>query len=236
MEPQKETEGIRKNEKVILGIDPGTRIMGFGVIKMQGSQFSFVEMGVLDLKKEEDTLLKLEKIHEEIIRIIHRHTPDFMSIETPFYGKNVQSLIKLGRAQGVAIAAALSLQVPVYEYAPLKIKQSLTGNGSASKEQVCAMVLRILNIHDEHPRYLDATDALAAAICHGLQSRILDIAPKETCSIRKRRLNISSTSKGGITGIGCKTGRGRQGTSNPKSSSGKNPWTEFLSKNPDRIL
>lgn len=234
METQKETGSIRKNEKIILGIDPGTRIMGFGVIKMQGSQFSFVEMGVLDLKKEDDTLLKLEKIHEEIIRIIHRHTPDFMSIETPFYGKNVQSLIKLGRAQGVAIAAALSLQVPVYEYAPLKIKQSLTGNGSASKEQVCAMVLRILNIHNEHPRYLDATDALAAAICHGLQSRILDIAPKETRSPKKRQLNISSTRKGEITGIGQKTGRQR--TSSKKNSSGNNPWTEFLSKNPDRIL
>lgn len=234
MENQKENESIRKNEKIILGIDPGTRIMGFGVIKMQGSQFSFVEMGVLDLKKEDDTLLKLEKIHEEIIRIIHRRTPDFMSIETPFYGKNVQSLIKLGRAQGVAIAAALSLQVPVYEYAPLKIKQSLTGNGSASKEQVCAMVLRILNIRNEHPRYLDATDALAAAICHGLQTRIQDFAQKDTHSIKKMKPNLHCATKNEITGMGRKTGR--RGISSKRNSSGNTPWTEFLLKHPDRIL
>lgn len=203
---------VSRKERIILGIDPGTRIMGFGVIKAQGSRFSLMETGVLNLRKEGDTLLRLEKIHEEIIRIIEKHAPDYMAIETPFYGKNVQSLIKLGRAQGVAIAAALSLQVPVFEYAPLKIKQSLTGKGSASKEQVCAMVLRILNMKEGAPRFLDATDALAAAICHALHSRIeLDGSVENPGSPKRDEKKI------------------------PGGRSPKNSWADFIARNPDRI-
>lgn len=159
------------SSKTILGIDPGTRIMGYGLIRAEGQKFSHIEMGVLNLIKTEDPLVRLEKIHEEVVRIIDAFSPDCMSIETPFYGKNVQSLIKLGRAQGVAIAAAMSKGVQVYEYAPLKIKQSLTGNGNASKEQVCAMVFRVLGMQADQPRFLDATDAMAAAICHGIHSK-----------------------------------------------------------------
>ncbi|MCM1169766.1 MAG: crossover junction endodeoxyribonuclease RuvC [Bacteroides sp.] len=159
------------SSKTILGIDPGTRIMGYGLIRAEGQKFSHIEMGVLNLTKESDALVKLERIHEEVIRLIDAFSPDSLSIETPFYGKNVQSLIKLGRAQGVAIAAAMSKGVQVYEYAPLKIKQSLTGNGNASKEQVCAMVFRVLGMQADQPRFLDATDAMAAAICHGIHSK-----------------------------------------------------------------
>lgn len=159
------------DERIILGIDPGTRIMGYGLIRAKGQKFTYIEMGVLNLIKTEDPLVRLKMIHEEVIRVIDAFSPSCLSIETPFYGKNVQSLIKLGRAQGVAIAAAMSKGLEVHEYAPLKIKQSLTGNGNASKEQVCAMVLRILGTAAGQPRFLDATDAMAAAICHGIHSK-----------------------------------------------------------------
>lgn len=164
------------SSKTILGIDPGTRIMGYGLVRTEGRKFSCIEMGVLNLTKETDALVKLERVHEEVVRLIECFSPDCLSIETPFYGKNVQSLIKLGRAQGVAIAAAMSMGVQVYEYAPLKIKQSLTGNGNASKEQVCAMVFRVLGLDADRPRFLDATDAMAAAICHGIHSKLDDWA------------------------------------------------------------
>lgn len=210
---------LSEKERIILGIDPGTRIMGFGVIRMEGNKFSYLDMGVLNLQKIENPLLKLEKIHEEIISLIDRYMPDCMSIETPFYGKNAQSLIKLGRAQGVAIAAALSLQIPVYEYAPLKIKQSLTGSGSSSKEQVCAMVMRVLNMKVENPRYLDATDALAAAICHGLQSRvtIASVIP----DVGKKKKSFSPV-----------PGLSTRGSGSAK----KKAWSDFLDKHPERIV
>lgn len=174
------------SQKIILGIDPGTRIMGYGLIKAKGQKFSYLDMGILNLSKETDSLVKLERIHEEVSRIIEQFNPDCVSIETPFYGKNVQSLIKLGRAQGVAIAAAMTKGVQVYEYAPLKIKQSLTGNGNASKEQVCAMVFRVLGIEANQPRFLDATDAMAAAICHGIHCKFNEIA-KDTASIPPKK-------------------------------------------------
>ena len=161
------------DEKIILGIDPGTNIMGYGVIKVVGVKASIVAMGVIDLRKERDTYLKLGKIFERVTGIIDSFLPDEMAIEAPFFGKNVQSMLKLGRAQGVAMAAAIHHSVPITEYAPLKIKMAITGNGSASKEQVAAMLQRILNIDkDEMPRFMDATDALAAAYCHYLQMGI----------------------------------------------------------------
>lgn len=159
-------------EKIILGIDPGTNVLGYGVIKVTGKSKITVEaMGVIDLRKCKDVYLKLGRIYERIIGIIESFHPDEMAIEAPFFGKNVQSMLKLGRAQGVAIAAAISRDVPIHEYAPLKIKQAITGNGSASKEQVAAMLQRMLHIPDASMLpYLDATDALAAAYCHFLQS------------------------------------------------------------------
>lgn len=159
------------NERIILGIDPGTTILGYGIIEVQGKQMKLVAMGVLRLDKIEDHHLKLQKIFERVIELMDGFHPDELAIEAPFFGKNVQSMLKLGRAQGVAIAAALSRKLPVVEYAPRKIKQSITGSGSASKEQVAAMLQRTLSIPDsDMPEKLDATDGLAAAVCHFYQS------------------------------------------------------------------
>lgn len=159
-------------EKIILGIDPGTNMLGYGVIKLCGrNKISVEAMGVIDLRKCKDVYLKLGRIYERVTGIIEAFKPDEMAIEAPFFGKNVQSMLKLGRAQGVAIAAAISCDIPIHEYAPLKIKQAITGNGQASKEQVAAMLQRMLHIPDANMLpYLDATDALAAAYCHYLQS------------------------------------------------------------------
>lgn len=159
-------------EKIILGIDPGTNMLGYGVIKLCGrNKISVEAMGVIDLRKCKDVYLKLGRIYERVTGIIEAFKPDEMAIEAPFFGKNVQSMLKLGRAQGVAIAAAISRDIPIHEYAPLKIKQAITGNGQASKEQVAAMLQRMLHIPDANMLpYLDATDALAAAYCHYLQS------------------------------------------------------------------
>lgn len=158
-------------ERIILGIDPGTTILGYGIIKVEGKKMSLLALGVLHLEKYDDHHLKLQKIFERTIELIDGFHPDELSIEAPFFGKNVQSMLKLGRAQGVAIAAALSRQLPVMEYAPRKIKQSITGNGSASKEQVAAMLQQTLKIPaKDMPAKLDATDGLAAAVCHFYQS------------------------------------------------------------------
>lgn len=158
-------------ERIILGIDPGTTILGYGIIKVEGKRMTLLAMGVLHLEKYDDHHLKLQKIFERTIELIDGFHPDELAVEAPFFGKNVQSMLKLGRAQGVAIAAALSRQLPVMEYAPRKIKQSITGNGSASKEQVAAMLQQTLKIPaKDMPTKLDATDGLAAAVCHFYQS------------------------------------------------------------------
>jgi len=152
-------------EKIILGIDPGTTIMGFGLIKIVGKTMTFIQLNELDLKKYEDHYLKLKLIFERTIELIDTHHPDEIAIEAPFYGKNVQSMLKLGRAQGVAMAAGLSREIPITEYSPKKIKMSITGNGNASKEQVAKMLQNVLNLKSL-PKNLDATDGLAAAVCH----------------------------------------------------------------------
>ena len=157
-------------EKIILGIDPGTNVMGYGVIRVIGNKAELVVMGVIDMRKEKDPYLRLGKIFERVTGIIDSYLPDEMAIEAPFFGKNVQSMLKLGRAQGVAIAAAIHHDVPIHEYAPLKIKMAITGQGQASKQQVAAMLQRMLRIKEEDmPKFMDATDALGAAYCHFLQ-------------------------------------------------------------------
>ncbi len=162
---------LNAKERIILGIDPGTTILGYGIISVEGKKMKLIAIGVLHLEKYSDHHLKLQKIFERCIELIDGFHPDELAIEAPFFGKNVQSMLKLGRAQGVAIAAALSRKLPVMEYAPRKIKQSITGSGSASKEQVAAMLQRTLNIADaDMPDKLDATDGLAAAVCHFYQS------------------------------------------------------------------
>jgi crossover junction endodeoxyribonuclease RuvC len=157
-------------EKIILGIDPGTNIMGYGLLKVEGQKAEMMTMGVIDLRKFPDAYLKLGHIFERVTGIIDSFLPDEMAIEAPFFGKNVQSMLKLGRAQGTAIAAAVHHGVPIHEYAPLKIKMAITGNGQASKEQVAGMLQRMLKIKKEDMgQFLDATDALGAAYCHFLQ-------------------------------------------------------------------
>lgn len=158
------------SNRVILGIDPGTIVMGYGVIEEVKKSPKMITMGVIDLKKISDPYLKLSHIFQRTIGLIDSFNPDELAIEAPFFGKNVQSMLKLGRAQGVAIAAALSRDIPIFEYAPLKIKMAITGNGGASKEQVASILQHTLKF-DEIPKDLDATDGLAAAVCHFYQKR-----------------------------------------------------------------
>lgn len=154
-------------ERIIIGIDPGTNVMGYGILRVVGKRPSMLAMGVIKLNKFETHYLRLRRIFDGVQSLINQYLPDEMAIEAPFFGKNVQSMLKLGRAQGVAMAAALTHDVPITEYGPRKIKMAITGNGAASKEQVQEMLRRILNIPREQllPE-LDATDALAAALCH----------------------------------------------------------------------
>lgn len=161
---------VPTDDKIIMGIDPGTNIMGYAFIGVNGNRARLLAMGVIDLRKCHDSYIKLGEIFTRVQGLIKSYLPDELAIEAPFFGKNVQSMLKLGRAQGVAIAAAISRDVPIHEYAPLKIKMAITGNGSASKLQVAEMLRRMLNISSEEmPRFMDATDALGAAFCHYLQ-------------------------------------------------------------------
>jgi crossover junction endodeoxyribonuclease RuvC len=161
---------VRKleKEKIILGLDPGTNVMGYGVILIQKTKISLLQFGVIHLSKYESHELRLKKIFERVLSLIEEFHPDEVALEAPFFGKNVQSMLKLGRAQGVSMAAALSRQIPIVEYAPKKVKQSVTGNGNASKEQVAKMLMTLFAIK-ELPKLLDATDALAVAVCHHFQ-------------------------------------------------------------------
>jgi crossover junction endodeoxyribonuclease RuvC len=161
---------VNNNEKIIVGLDPGTRIMGYAALLVQNSRMKLLQYGVIRLEKYSGYELKLKKIFERVTGLIEEFSPDEIALEAPFYGKNVQSMLKLGRAQGVAMAAALHHQIPIAEYAPKKVKQSVTGNGNASKEQVAKMMQTLLNIK-ETPKLLDATDALAVAITHYFQAR-----------------------------------------------------------------
>ncbi len=154
-----------EQEKIILGIDPGTTIMGFGLIKIVSKKMSLVQLNELQLNKYSDHYLKLKLIFERTIELIDTYHPDEIAIEAPFFGKNVQSMLKLGRAQGVAMAAGLSREVPITEYSPKKIKMAITGNGNATKEQVAKMLQSLLQIKTL-PKNLDSTDGLAAAVCH----------------------------------------------------------------------
>ena len=158
---------VKQADRIIIGIDPGTNVMGYGILGIYGKKPAMIAMGLIELTKVGDHYLRLARIYERVSMLVEQYCPDEMAIEAPFFGKNVQSMLKLGRAQGVAMAAALSRQVPITEYEPRKIKQAITGNGAASKEQVCEMLVRILGIsRDSLLPKLDATDALGAALCH----------------------------------------------------------------------
>ncbi|MCL4115406.1 UNVERIFIED_CONTAM: hypothetical protein GTU68_027850 [Idotea baltica] len=163
-----------KTERIILGIDPGTTIMGFGIIKVVGKKMEFVQMNELLLSKYKDPYVKLKLIFERTIELIDTYHPDEIAIEAPFFGKNVQSMLKLGRAQGIAMAAGLSREVPITEYLPKKIKMAITGSGNASKEQVAKMLQSTLGLKSL-PKNLDSTDGLAAAVCHFYNSGRVEV-------------------------------------------------------------
>lgn len=170
-----------KKEQIILGIDPGTTIMGFGILKVTGNKLEVLELNTIMLHKFNDHYLKLKRIFERTLQIIDQYNPDHLAIEAPFFGKNVQSMLKLGRAQGVAMSAALYRNIPLTEYAPKKIKQSITGSGNASKEQVSFMLKQMLNLKSV-PKDFDATDGLAAAVCHYLQQKNPTVSGKTASS------------------------------------------------------
>lgn len=171
-------------EKIILGVDPGTRIAGYGVIRVVGPRIELLQYGVLKLDKYSSHELKLKKIFDRITQLIEEFLPDEMAIEDPFYGKNPQSMLKLGRAQGVAMAAALNRSIPIVEYSPKTVKMSVTGSGNASKEQVAFMLQTILKL-ELQPEYLDATDAVAIAICHHYHANSLPSAAAKKKGAKK---------------------------------------------------
>ena len=175
---------------IILGIDPGTLLMGYSIIEASKNQFSIKTIDVLKLSSKKDHYQRLQLIHQKITELVEEFSPDEFAIEAPFYGKNVQSMLKLGRAQGVAIAAAMSKNIPVTEYSPKKVKQSITGNGNADKDQVFKMLQRLTALPDK-PKYYDATDALAVAVCHHFGSNP---------TIKKTSMS-KSKSKGGWEGF-----------------------------------
>jgi crossover junction endodeoxyribonuclease RuvC len=189
-----------RTDRVILGIDPGTNIMGYGIIHITGTTARLVEMDIISLKKEPSHTIKLKNIFEQTTSIIEKFKPDEVALEAPFYGKNVQSMLKLGRAQGISMAAALHRNLPVFEYSPRKIKQSITGKGTSSKEQVALMLQRILSI-ESLPHLLDATDALAVAMCHYFQNSM----PSENGKQASKKYNswetFVSNNPGKVSGL-----------------------------------
>lgn len=166
-----DTTPLKQYDRIIIGIDPGTNVMGYGLLGVISKKPVMIAMGAIELNKFDSHYLRLRRIYERVAMLVDQYLPDEMAIEAPFFGKNVQSMLKLGRAQGVAMAAALAHDVPITEYEPRKIKMAITGNGAASKEQVCEMLRRILSLSPEATAMkLDATDALAAALCHFYES------------------------------------------------------------------
>src|ERR1700744_4506307 len=161
-------EQINVKERIILGIDPGTAGMGYGLLKEVGSKIELISLGVIKMENMDDHMRKLQRIFEKTVALIDNYNPDCLAIEAPFYGRNIQVMLKLGRAQGVAMAAALARNVDITEYPPRKIKQAITGNGNAPKQQVAAMLQNLLKFK-ETPEFLDATDGLAVAVCHSFQ-------------------------------------------------------------------
>ena len=158
----------KSKERIILGIDPGTAVMGYGLLKETGNKIELISLGVVKMTHLDDHFLKLQRIFERTTSLIEQYQPDCMALEAPFYGKNIQVMLKLGRAQGVAMAAGLAKGLPIFEYSPKKVKQSITGNGNATKEQVAAMLKQLLSFK-ETPEFLDATDGLGVAVCHSFQ-------------------------------------------------------------------
>lgn len=207
---------MQKPSKIILGIDPGTVIMGYGLVQCVGNRVSLVDMGILRLPVRKDSYERLKLIHQKVQELIGRFAPQDFAIEAPFFGKNVQSMLKLGRAQGVAIAVAMHAGIPVAEYSPKKVKQSITGNGNSEKEQVWKMLQHILELEGDITAY-DASDALAVAVCHHFQAQAAEKISRE--------MNKKSGSAGSGGGSGSGAGRRKK----PGS------WEDFIRKNPGKV-
>ena len=190
--------------KIILGIDPGTVVMGYGIIRVQGQQATLIDLGVLKPGKAKDGIKRLQLIHETVSGLVRKYKPTEFAIEAPFFGKNVQSMLKLGRAQGIAMAAGLTREVPIFEYSPKQIKQSITGNGNATKEQVDQMLQRLFTFK-KTTKLLDATDGLAAAVCHYYKGK-----PLGKDSVKSQTIK-------------------------PKAKRKSSSWAQFMESNPDRI-
>ncbi len=197
---------MSNTDKIILGIDPGTVVMGYGIIHITGNNMKLISAGVLSLDKKEDHFLRIKEIFDTVEKLIKQYKPDEFSIEEPFFGKNVQSMLKLGRAQGAAISAALHHHLPVHGYSPRTIKKSITGSGASSKEQVASMLRTILKF-EETPKFLDATDALGVAVCHHFQTKSF----KQEASTSIIKIKKTSAKKS------------------------KASWSTFINKNPGRI-
>lgn len=228
-----------RSEEIILGIDPGTRILGFGVVSVSkgaaarnAKKMNLIDFGIVNLKKEGTHFLVLQKIISEVSRLIRKYKPGCIAIEAPFYGKNPQVMLKLGRAQGAAISAGLLKDIPIYEYAPRSVKLAVVGNGSATKEQVSQMVQNMLKFKCE-VKYLDATDALAIALCHHFsENSISALAAKEDNKQRIARINNKLTSKGAAGSLRM----GKKSLSSIKSGSHKASWEDFVKSNPERTV
>ncbi len=199
---------MNTNDKIILGIDPGTLVMGYGLIKISKQKISLLEMGVLQLSKYNDHAVRLQLIFKKMEQLIKHYAPTDVAIEAPFFGKNVQSMLKLGRAQGVAIAAAMMHNLEAVEYAPRKIKQVITGKGNASKEQVWSMLQRTLTLDDDI-RFMDASDAVGVALCHFYQLKASQLLNHKAIHTKPIKLKKPSTKK--------------------------TDWSTFINQNPDRI-
>jgi crossover junction endodeoxyribonuclease RuvC len=199
---------VQNPSKIILGIDPGTVVMGYGLIEYNGNRLSLIEMGAFRLPVRQDNYERLKLIHQKVRQLIGQFTPHDFAIEAPFFGKNVQSMLKLGRAQGVAIATAMHAGIPVTEYSPKKVKLSITGNGNSEKQQVWKMLQRILQLEDEEIVRYDASDALAVAVCHHFQNQIA----------------------GRIPAVGSK----KAGVSARRNKPGS--WEEFIRQNPGKVI
>jgi len=181
---------LKSNSKIILGIDPGTIVMGYGLISVNKNSISLVEMGVLQLAKNKDHSERLKLIFQKMESLIKIHKPESVAIEAPFYGKNVQSMLKLGRAQGVAIAASMMHGLNAVEYAPKKVKQSITGRGSATKEQVFEMLQQTLKFKED-VRFMDATDAVAVALCHHYQDKYNELTGSNAVKVTAKKKKTS---------------------------------------------
>ena len=200
---------IKEYDRIIIGIDPGTNVMGYGILGEKNKKPRLIAMGVIKLNKMDDHYMRLHHIYQRVTGLVEAYLPDEMAIEAPFYGKNVQSMLKLGRAQGVAMAAALNREIPITEYEPRRIKQAITGTGAASKEQVAEILKRTLDIaSEEMPEFLDATDALAAALCHYYS----------TSSV-----------------LASLQGARRSVTLPVAPRGGRRTWEDFVHANPDRV-